>query len=159
MPTLARGRTERGFTLVEVLVVLAITGIALGGVTLAIDAARRADPQLAVERLRHALEAGATRAGVRGRALAVDFVADGYRFSELDADGRWRALDEPPLYVSRELPDGLRWGRLATSDGDVRRLVFGRRTPPFELVVLEATRRHVLSGDRNGRVTLEAQAR
>ena len=57
---LRRGARCRGFSLIELLVVMLIVGIIAGGASLGIDAARANDTELATEHLRRALEAGFT---------------------------------------------------------------------------------------------------
>jgi len=157
-------RLVRGFSLVELMVVLAIAGIVTGGASLAIDGFRTNDSDLAVERLRSVLEAGAERAAVQGRPLAVEFLSDGYRFAQLDADGRWRVVDGDPLFAPRTLPDPLRLGALQVhqrvptlntqpAGQERRRLIFGSRAPRFDLVVLTEHGSELLRGQPNGQVT------
>lgn len=148
---------QRGFTLVEILVVLAILGIAIGGVSLAVGSARAHDADLALERLRHSLEACAERASIRGRPLALELLADGYRFAAPDDDGRWREFAEAPLFSPRQLPDTLRWLGLRTGNaGTARRLEFGQRPPRFELALQGPHGTVLLVGDPSGRVVRRA---
>ncbi|MGE0011463.1 MAG: prepilin-type N-terminal cleavage/methylation domain-containing protein [Azoarcus sp.] len=163
MAVLTRARrASRGFSLVELLVVLAIAGIITGGASLAIDGFRANDADLAIERLRGVLEAGAEHAAVRGRPLAVELLDDGYRFTQLDADGRWRVVENAPLFAPRTLPDPLGFGalhvhqrtpaeRAQPAGQDARRLVFGSRAPHFELIVT-GHGRELLRGLPNGQV-------
>lgn len=169
-----RGARCRGFSLIELLVVMLIVGIIAGGASLGIDAARANDTELATEHLRRALEAAAERAEVRGRPLAVDFLGDGYRFAELGANGRWQALEEAPLFVSRQLPAALRAVALELPDQrapapaadataalepaapGALRLVFGTRAPRFTLHLADGGRALRLVGDLSGRVERHA---
>ena len=90
-PTLQRPRRcVQGFTLIEVMVVLVIIALTATGISVALDAVQGREASRAVERLRLVLEATAERASVRGQPIAVEFIADGYRFSAFETDGNWR---------------------------------------------------------------------
>jgi general secretion pathway protein H len=146
---------RNGFTLIEVLVVLTIIGVMLAGISLSLDALRGRDADLAIARLHHVLEATAERAQTNGQPIAFELLADGYRFSVLDADGRWIAHDEPPLFTERLLPASLRWGALRSRGGETDRLVFGNRAPRFELHLHGEGRNIVLHGRSTGAVQVE----
>ncbi len=116
---------QRGFTLVELLVVLMIVGIAGGGIALALDRAQADDSEREVERLRRVLEGAAYRAELRGRALAVDFLPDGYRLSEHQPDGGWKRLEAPPELAPRAFASGLRLGALRVGERSGRQALPG----------------------------------
>jgi len=145
------GRRPCGFTLIELLVVLIVVGIAVSGASLGLDALRGRDTELAAERLRFVLEAAAERAQVRGRPLTLELLPDGYRFSALDADGRWAAFDEPPVFTEKLLPPQMRW-ELRVEGRRSDRLVFGARAPRFELLLTTPDGRFALSGNETGAV-------
>ncbi len=143
-----------GFTLIEVLVVIAIIGLVASGLSLSLDALRARDTHRELERLRLVLEATAERARVHGQAIAFELLPDGYRFSRIDTDGRWLPLEEKPIFVSRELPDDMRWGSVQNDLGDDQRLVFSQRAPRFVLGLHLGTQRAQLRGTATGAVEL-----
>lgn len=138
---------ERGFTLLEVLVVVFIIGLLAGLAVLSVDD-RAADDRLQQEaqRLDALLETAAEEAVLFGVELGLEITRDGYRFLRLDADGwtpitaqdsplRPRALDEnTTLRLIRA--DG---EEIGDEDGDAPRpdvlfLSSGEITP-FELAM------------------------
>lgn len=136
----AAGGRARGFSLIELMVVLLIVGIAAGGISLSVDGVRSGDRQRALARIEHVLAATAERAEIRGQPLAIELLADGYRFLALDTDGDWRPWSDPPLFAEYRLPPGLQWQALQV-DGRARsleRIEFGSRAPRFELAVADA---------------------
>ncbi len=128
----------RGFTLIEVMVVLVVIGLVATGIGVSLAALQGREAERAVERLRLVLEASAERAAVRGQPIAVEFLADGYRFSAFDTDGSWRPLLDPPVFSERVLPDDVRRGRLLVEGRDLSaepRLVFASAAPEFRLTL------------------------
>ena len=96
MPTFASpSNAEQGFTLVELMVVLVLIGLAASVVMLA---ARGSDAAVGDEAARLALRvAGARdRAIVDGRSTRVEFIADGYRFAQRGG-GEWRVVTDRGL--------------------------------------------------------------
>lgn len=149
---------ERGFTLIEVLVVMTILGLAISGVSLSLESMRNRDTDLASERVRWVLEAAAERARMRGQAIAFEPLSDGYRFSIRDVDGRWIAFDEAPLFVERILPEDLRWTSLRVEGVEGDRIVFASRAPRFELRMRTPDASILLNGRPTGAVGLERLA-
>lgn len=149
------GTDSGGFTLIEVLVVMTILGLAISGVSLSLETLRSRDTDLASERVRWVLEATAERARIRGQAIAFETLADGYRFSIRDVDGRWIAFEEAPLFVERILPDALRWASLRVDGVEDDRIVFASRAPRFELRLQSPDAIFRLHGRPTGAVSLE----
>lgn len=81
-------RNDTGMTLVEMLVVLAIIGVAAGAVTLGIGSATRA-PSVESEARRFAtrLQAAADDAMLGDRMVALTATPEGYGFATVESDG------------------------------------------------------------------------
>jgi len=161
-PRLGGLRSQAGFTLIEVMVVLVIMGVMATGISLGLDSLRGRDADQALRRLRLVLEATADRAAVRGRPIVIEFLPDGYRFSALDPDDNWRPLNDPPVFVEKTLPSGLYWSGLRIDgqpEAATPRLQFGTQAPEYELRVATPSGEARLIGKANGDVILALPGR
>jgi general secretion pathway protein H len=119
----------RGFTLIEMLVVLVIAGILVAVASLALTRNPRTDLAEEAQRLALAFETASDDAQLRAAPLAWLPVAGGYRFIARERDGSWRPLDDDPLLKARNWTTevskvGIRYPGLQDSQGHDR-VVFG----------------------------------
>lgn len=98
-------RRARGFTLVEILVVLVLIGIMLGVVAPRLSRDVGVSARHEGARLVALLQAARTQAIVTGRPYRVDFTSHGYDFQRLNDHGRFTAV-RGALFRARRLPGG-----------------------------------------------------
>lgn len=155
-----------GFTLVELMVVLAIIGVVMTFVSFSLGGDRWSDAlRLEAERLTALLTLAGEEAVMESRELAVRFEEDGYRFLQL-GDQQWLELTGDPLLRPRSLPAGmeLELRLLEGLDADAAEdeegntpqvyLFSSGETTPFELWlrVPERDYRYRVTGDLMGRL-------
>lgn len=156
-PLSAPRAVTRGYTLVELLVVVAIAGIAVAAAALAWRDTPQARVEAEARRLAARVELALALNQVAGRRIALVAHDRGYAFWEREASGAWVPLaagDEPR---AAELPEGMsvasvRAGSLPAAPGERLRLT---ATDPLPLaIVLESSgaRALVASGDYAGRM-------
>ena len=125
---------ERGFTLIEVMVVLIVLTAIASMLTLNTSVRRSSDEE--IERLRLVLEAVADQAQIRGTPLAVELLPQGYRCSVFDLRGNWTPIRNEPLFAQQELPAEIVWQELKIDDRkSPMTLVFGSEMPVFDLQI------------------------
>lgn len=153
---------QRGFTLIEILVVLVIVGVMVGliGVRMMPDD----EGVLADEAQRLALLMEQTRdqAVASGEPIALSVEAGGYRFWSLDEDNQWAPRSGDDLLKDRTLAGGVRLQALQVNQASLaagERLLFlpsGASAPFTADLVLNAA--HVrIRGDSLGRVRVETR--
>ncbi|MEH6433646.1 type II secretion system minor pseudopilin GspH [Massilia sp. DD77] len=150
----------RGFTLVELLVVLVIIGITLGLASLKAMPSPRQDLQEEAQRLALLLQLARDEAIVRNRLVAFEANGERYRFMVRNDTGwepvtkddllRERSFKNAPLQLVLE-PAG------ASGNNDVLRITFGREPvdKPFLLTMATGENRVAIRADGVGHFTVE----
>ncbi len=160
-------RAAAGFTLIEILVVVAIIGIMVSMATLSVS--RQPDGVLEEEgrRITALIKLASEESILNASDMAMELYKNGYRFSLLEADGSLTPVDaeEAPVYRPRELPEGVVLEAEINGEPVELALEYDERPPavfilssgeltPFVLdVVMEfEDMRHQLAGDFAGEV-------
>ncbi|WP_297359695.1 GspH/FimT family pseudopilin [Acidiferrobacter sp.] len=140
---------HRGFTLLEILVVLVLIGIMLGVVAPRLSRDMGVSARHEGLRLMALLKAARTEAIVTGRPYRVNFSAHGYAFQRLNGHGRFKAA-KGVLFRARHLPAGAAIQGL----GKERAVVF---TPSglgqvFHCEIVTRHGRFLVSGNDDGHI-------
>lgn len=100
-------RRERGFTLIEILIVLMIMGLFVGLVSTILLPDDRAVLRLEAERLSQLLDFAATEARLTGTSVAWTADESGYRFWRSGDTADWTEIRDSDLLRARLLPQGV----------------------------------------------------
>ncbi|WP_348761253.1 type II secretion system minor pseudopilin GspH [uncultured Salinisphaera sp.] len=108
----------RGFTLIEILVVLVIVGVTLAFATLSVNPSGPGDRlNTEAQRLLALAQDAADEAILSGHTIGLEVGDHGYRFVSLDRTG-WSVIDSPDNALRpRRLDDDLYLDRLSTDGG------------------------------------------
>ena len=147
-------RRQRGFTLVEILVVIVVLALGLGLVTLSMGHDDAAVLRREGERLRSALEHAAQLAQWKHAPLVWEADAGGYRFAAIAADG---ALEEDadPALTRHAFPGDIRL-RVTDATGNVAPLKLvlraSGRNDPYAIALASPAGTWIIAGDPLNRV-------
>lgn len=101
-----KGKTQTGFTLFEVIVVVAIISFALTIATISIGNPQVKRMKQHSERVASLIQLVKEQAIFNSRDYAVSIWESGYAFYTLDQSG-WLLVSDDRIFRTRELPDGL----------------------------------------------------
>ena len=155
-------RPARGFTLVEILVVLMVIGLAAGLAYAQLDSDPRQTLTREGRRLAGALEHAALLAQWKNETLGVSAGGGGYRFWRRGNEGdgeRWIALSDEELLAPRALPSPLiavarTYAGQAVPNEAVLPLVPSGRNEPYVIALASPEWQLLLTADPLNRVAL-----
>jgi general secretion pathway protein H len=104
---MSRAGAGRGFTLVEMLVVLMVMGIFLGLVSVRIGAGEKDLLRNEAERLAQLLDLATEEARISGKSIAWTADESGYQFLRLGSDNEWVEIRDNDLLRARRLSSGV----------------------------------------------------
>ena len=151
----------RGFTLIEVLVVIVIMGVTSTAVVFSIEGIRSRSDANELQRLRLVLELAGERAAVTGTPISVQFLPDHYRFSTLAMDGSWRLIQQGDSLAERKMPEGFAIEKIIVNGRAVAAsaaLVLSTEMPDFEIHVRTPENQRILRSHPEGSVSLDLPA-
>ena len=154
LPILPDGSSSRcsqqGFTLLELMVVVAIMGLFVGLVSVIVQPNERTRLDVEAQRLARLLELVAVEAQVSGMTFAWTADQDAYRFLQLSETTGWLDVQANDLLRPRRLPDGMKIAQLTVENalvGDDLRVEFpayGQTTAFTVDLVYGPARSHVV---------------
>jgi len=115
-------RHQKGFTLLELIVVTLIVGVIIGSVGLSSSLNRQVDVKEEIERLAALIDLAAQESVFKSTEIAVEFEENNYRFLTL-VDNEWQTIEADRLLRERQLPASL----------EIELFIEGERKEIFEL--------------------------
>ena len=151
---------QRGFTLLELLVVLVIVGIMLGFVTLNAMPSQRQALQNEAQRIALLLQLARDEAIVRNRPVAFEVDQYRYRFWIRNENNVWQLIEKDDMLREREFkraPVNLAIDPPMMDQNNMLRIVFGREPvdKPFVLSLSLGESSVAISADGIGNFTVD----
>jgi type II secretion system protein H len=157
-----RRRARAGFTLVEILVVVAIVAIIAALASANLDSDPRRATEREAKRLAGALEHAAALAQFRRATIGVSAEGNLYRFWTRDGD-RWVALSGDDVLAAHALPAGFRvaarrYAGTPVAPDAILPLRASGRNEPYDVVLSSQALTVVVSADPLNRVAIATPA-
>ncbi|MDO8464928.1 MAG: prepilin-type N-terminal cleavage/methylation domain-containing protein [Gallionella sp.] len=125
---------QRGFTLIEMLVVLLIMGLLVGLVSAIAQPDDRALLRVEAERLAQLMDIAATESLLTGKPIAWTADETGYRFWKSNEDSVWSEIVDDDFLRARTLPKGMKISNMRvenTQSPEHMRVEFNSYGPAF----------------------------
>ena len=150
-------RAGRGFTLVEMLVVLLIMGLLVGLVSAIARPDERGRLRIEAERLAQLLELAAEESRLTGKSIGWTSDGSGYRFWRFQDGAGWSEILDSDLLRARTLPAGMSISALRVENWqqqDNMRIEFTPYAPPliFSVEIVLGAERYAVEALPSGDV-------
>ena len=154
-------REQAGYTLIEVLVVIAVISITAGLVAVNLEGDDRKSVEREAARLAGALEHAAALAQWRSETLGFSADGAGYRFWRRGSYNRWTAVRDEEVLAARALPAQWSVSSISYAGAPVAANVIvpfrpSGRNEPYALALSSPAWTLVVAGDPLNRVQLTA---
>ncbi len=98
---------NKGFTLIELMVVVAVIGVVMGSVVLSIGDGGRSDRlEIETKRMSALIKLLSDEAILKNKEYAVVVAETEYDFQELDKNEKWKPLTGDPVFHKRTMIEG-----------------------------------------------------
>ncbi|MDH4133537.1 MAG: GspH/FimT family pseudopilin [Gammaproteobacteria bacterium] len=149
--------SARGYTLIEVLVVVLIIGIVIGMVGLQVSGSEQRAVRDESERLALLMQHAQEEAILRARPIVFESSAEGYRFLLPAANGKLSVLENDAVLHPRLLPAALQITRVEIDGaraGESARILISPtgEVVPFTIVLEQGAARWQVLGTADGRI-------
>ena len=153
----------RGFTLIEIMVVMVILGITLILVSVNFSQDDRRVLTEEANRLAALLEHAQSEAMITGNAVAWSAQNGKYQFWQRGKDGKWDQPSSDEILRARTFSVAIEWGENRVAGNPIKlddRLIFlaGGLNQPFELKLKYRDKQLTIRGNPTGRVTVDDKA-
>lgn len=164
---------QKGFTLLELIVVTLIIGLMIGVVNLSSGLNRQVDVEEEIERLAALIDLAAQESVFKSAEIAVEFEESSYRFLTL-VENEWLPIEADRILRERQLPAGLEIElfiegeekevfRIEADDSDKKKipprifLLSSGELTPFEVSLKssDGDTLYTLTGQINGQLEIE----
>ena len=153
-------RLNRGFTLIEIMVVLLVIGIVLALVSVNLEPDRDSIVRDEANRLALLLQTAQQESILQGKILAVVIEREGYSFLALNDKGEFKPLPQDDVLHPRPLPQDIVISSVdidGVSDAEKPRLVLlpTGELPVFTVTVSRGATRWLVKGELTGEITAQ----
>lgn len=153
----------RGFTLIEMLVVLMIIGVTLAMVSVNFTPDNRQVLENEAQRLALLFEQARDEAVTSARTIAWSGDSAGYQFWRRNAELKWATVVDEQIFRARGLQKPVRLADLRVNESKVgpnERLIFSPSgfNAPFALALAAGSERLTITGDAGGRIRIAPDA-
>ncbi|MEW6330101.1 MAG: type II secretion system minor pseudopilin GspH [Pseudomonadota bacterium] len=157
---------QRGFTLIEIMVVMLVIGIVIGLISVNLEPDRETPVRDEARRMVLMLQTAQQESILQGKILAVAIERQGYSFLVLDENREFKPMEGDEVLRARPLPAGIVISRVdiegMTDAGDMKtaRLILlpTGELSPFALVFSQGDIRWRVEGALTGEITAQTAA-